>query len=130
MSFDRTFDRKWRSAVRHTWPISLIFFDMDFFKRYNDNYGHQAGDDCLERIGHVIMESLQRSDDFAARYGGEEFIILLSHTGMDKALETAEKIRRPSPAHNCLLTLLPIDKTIGNAWPACPFFQRPLRMHF
>ena len=93
-SFDRTFDRKWRSAVRHTWSLSLIFIDVDFFKRYNDNYGHQAGDHCLEQIGHVIMESLQRGDDFAARYGGEEFIILLSHTGMNKALETAEKIRR------------------------------------
>jgi len=91
--FDITFEREWNSAARNEYPISLIFLDIDFFKSYNDNYGHQAGDRCLKKIGDALNRSVRRSRDLLARYGGEEFVVLLPHTEMEEALQIAENIR-------------------------------------
>lgn len=91
--FDITFEREWNSAARNEYPISLIFLDIDFFKSYNDNYGHQAGDRCLKKIGDALNRSIRRSRDLLARYGGEEFVILLPHTEMEEAFKIAENIR-------------------------------------
>jgi diguanylate cyclase (GGDEF)-like protein len=78
-------------------PISLILGDVDFFKAYNDNYGHLAGDLCLQRIADAIQEALSSCETstayLAARYGGEEFAIVLPDTESEKAMEIAEKIR-------------------------------------
>ena len=74
-------------------PLSLIIFDVDFFKRYNDTYGHQAGDDCLKTIASVIQEDIKRASDLPARYGGEEFAVILPNTEISGALAIAESIR-------------------------------------
>lgn len=73
--------------------LSLILCDIDYFKQYNDNYGHQAGDDCLKQIAKLMSSNLSRSTDFIARYGGEEFIIVLPDTNLEIATNLAEKMR-------------------------------------
>ncbi|MCT4620614.1 MAG: diguanylate cyclase [Marinisporobacter sp.] len=80
-------------AKKHNSPVSLLFIDIDYFKHYNDLYGHQAGDKVLERIGQ-ILKNAARENDFVARYGGEEFAIILPNTLENKALVIAEGIRR------------------------------------
>lgn len=92
--FDTVYDAQWRSAARVSSPISLIFIDIDHFKRFNDHYGHQAGDRCLERVAGAINACVKRAHDLAARYGGEEFVVLLPHTPLDKALIVADLIVR------------------------------------
>ena len=68
--------------------------DVDFFKKFNDQYGHQAGDDCLRLIAKTIQCSVRRAGDLVARYGGEEFIVLLVNSSIEKATIVAEKIRK------------------------------------
>jgi len=80
-------------AKRAGQPFSILMLDVDHFKSYNDNHGHQAGDDVLARISTVLRESI-RPYDCAARYGGEEFLIMLSATPLDRAQESAERIRK------------------------------------
>lgn len=92
--FNATFDREWNSAARNNYPLSLIFLDIDFFKPYNDNYGHQAGDRCLKKIGDTLNHNVRRAYDLPARYGGEEFVVLLPHTEIQEALLLAETIRK------------------------------------
>ncbi|MDB5804095.1 MAG: wspR1 [Betaproteobacteria bacterium] len=78
-----------RRAARTEEAISLIMVDVDFFKKYNDEYGHQAGDDCLKRIAGSLQSSCRRPADLAARYGGEEFTLVLPDTGADGARRVA-----------------------------------------
>ena len=85
-------------AQRSKLPLSLILIDVDFFKRFNDCYGHQAGDDCLRRLGSLFQTSIKRPADFVARYGGEEFVCLLPETPFSKALDLAESIREAAMA--------------------------------
>lgn len=92
--FDERFDRECRASQRGKTPLSLLMMDIDYFKRFNDSYGHQAGDDCLQRVATVIKEQMQRGRDLAARYGGEEFICLLPETEAEGALAVAEKVRQ------------------------------------
>lgn len=79
-SFDEYLDKEWRRALRQQVPISLILADVDFFKRYNDFYGHLAGDRCLQQVAAVLRQTTKRPADLAARYGGEEFAVLLPNT--------------------------------------------------
>ena len=92
--YNHMIEREWRRCLRYQSPIALLFLDIDYFKRLNDFYGHMAGDECLIKIGHVLKNSLSRSTDMAARYGGEEFIVLLSETGKEDAIKTAEMLRQ------------------------------------
>ena len=92
--FDAFLDTEWRTSIRYRTQLSLLFLDVDDFKAYNDHYGHQAGDVCLQKIASVIRESIHRSHDMCARYGGEEFIVLLPNTSQESALQVAEKIRK------------------------------------
>jgi diguanylate cyclase (GGDEF)-like protein len=92
-SFDEYMDREWRRAMRERHPISLIMLDIDHFKLFNDNYGHQGGDDCLKKIAMVIAGSVKRPADLAARYGGEEFMVVLPDTDIRGATDIAEKLR-------------------------------------
>jgi diguanylate cyclase (GGDEF)-like protein len=92
--FDAVLRQEWRRAVRDEWPISLLFCDIDYFKRFNDTYGHQAGDDCLVRVAQAMEETLNRPADLVARYGGEEFIALLVDTDLEGARMLAERMRR------------------------------------
>ena len=91
--FDQTLEKEWRRALRHGDILSLALIDIDFFKKYNDYYGHIAGDQCLQKVGSILTESLKRASDLGARYGGEEFVILLPSTAKEGALAVAERIR-------------------------------------
>ncbi|MEG4802775.1 AAA-like domain-containing protein [Microcoleus sp. ARI1-B5] len=91
--FDSCLRAQWKHMARDGAPISLILCDIDYFKIYNDTYGHQAGDDCLRSVAQTIRRSLQRPADVAARYGGEEFAIILPQTDAAGALVIAEHIR-------------------------------------
>ncbi|NRT35146.1 diguanylate cyclase (GGDEF)-like protein [Clostridium beijerinckii] len=93
-SFDNYIETSLRSCVRSQKPISLIMADIDFFKGYNDNYGHLKGDDCLTKVANTITSSIKRPLDFAARYGGEEFAVILPETDIEGAKVIAEVIRK------------------------------------
>jgi diguanylate cyclase (GGDEF)-like protein len=92
----RTFIEKileeFKRSKRKNEPLSVLFCDIDDFKKYNDTYGHAAGDDCLNRIAQIIKTSLERPGDFCARYGGEEFVVILPDTHSAGALSIAERI--------------------------------------
>ncbi len=92
--FDEYLESEWLRHSREKQPMSVILCDIDFFKLYNDNYGHQAGDDCLQKVAAAIDECAGRSSDLAARYGGEEFAIILPNTDAEGALEVSEQVRQ------------------------------------
>lgn len=92
--FDETLEREWRRMVREEEPISLILCDVDHFKMYNDTYGHQAGDDCLQKVASAIAQAAQRPGDLVARYGGEEFALILPSTPSQGAVTVANNIRK------------------------------------
>lgn len=92
--FDETIRREWKRMRREKKPFSLIIGDIDFFKNYNDFYGHQQGDDCLKAVAAQIQSCVQRPADLVTRYGGEEFAVLLPDTPYEGAYYLAEKIRR------------------------------------
>lgn len=91
--FDEYLEQEWRRLAREQLPLSLILCDVDYFKNYNDTYGHQAGDDCLRTIAMVLQASAKRPADVVARYGGEEFALVLPNTPLEGALQVAEDIR-------------------------------------
>ncbi len=90
--FDRYLDQEWQRLIREEKPLSLILCDVDFFKNYNDHYGHQAGDRCLQQIARLMAKIVQRQTDLVARYGGEEFVLLLSDTDTHGAVTMAQSI--------------------------------------
>jgi diguanylate cyclase (GGDEF)-like protein len=92
--FDECLLREWSRGMRGGTPLSLLMCDVDFFKQYNDLYGHQAGDECLKSVGAILKESARRPADMAARYGGEEFAVILPDTETTGALLVAEEIRQ------------------------------------
>ena len=91
--FDEVLAREWRRQFREEKPLSLILCDIDYFKRYNDTYGHQAGDECLRQIAQVVANAARRPGDLAARYGGEEFAIILPETDADGAMHVARLLQ-------------------------------------
>lgn len=93
-AFDEMLAREWGRLAREDSPLTLILCDIDYFKQYNDQYGHQAGDDCLRRVAQALASCAQRTADLVARYGGEEFVLLLPQTPLEGALMVAENVRR------------------------------------
>lgn len=91
--FDEVLDQEWKRHLRQNGPLSLILADVDHFKAFNDHYGHQAGDRCLEHIAQALQQSVRRSTDLVARYGGEEFAVLLPDTSEVGAFSIAARIR-------------------------------------
>lgn len=91
--FDEYLDQQFRLMAREKAPLSLILGDIDFFKSYNDTYGHQAGDDCLRQVARAISRSVSRPADLVARYGGEELAVILPNTHAEGAVQIAEKVR-------------------------------------
>lgn len=93
-AFDDVLSTAWDNAISGRCALSMMMIDIDNFKDYNDEYGHQAGDDTIRAVGAILRASLQRPQDFAGRYGGEEFVVLLFDSQKDYALRLAEMIRR------------------------------------
>jgi diguanylate cyclase (GGDEF)-like protein/PAS domain S-box-containing protein len=91
--FDQVVQKEWYRHLRSQEYLSLILIDIDFFKFYNDHYGHQQGDDCLVQVAQVIDRTPQRPGDLAARYGGEEFVVILPNTDKEGALKLATAIQ-------------------------------------
>jgi diguanylate cyclase (GGDEF)-like protein len=92
--FDEHLKREWDRAARLGASLSVALVDVDLFKRYNDHYGHQAGDECLRRVAAAMSASLKRPADIVARYGGEEFALLLPDTDAEGALHLANQVRQ------------------------------------
>lgn len=107
--FDAHLDLQWTLMLRAQEPIAIILCDVDYFKLFNDFYGHLAGDDCLKSIAQALHSSLARPSDLVARYGGEEFAVILPQTPEKGALKVAERMQAaisqlqiphaPSPIH-------------------------------
>jgi diguanylate cyclase (GGDEF)-like protein len=91
--FDEDLSADWRQCFREQKPLSLILADVDFFKRYNDRYGHQAGDGCLRAVAQALAETVRRPYDLLARYGGEEFACVLPNTDLSGAVEIATRMQ-------------------------------------
>lgn len=92
--YEKQSKAEWFRAMRDQRPLSIGLMDVDFFKQYNDLYGHPNGDEALIRVAHILAGSLHRSSDFSARYGGEEFIFLLPNTPIESAKQIAGEICR------------------------------------
>ncbi|AFZ25473.1 diguanylate cyclase (GGDEF) domain-containing protein [Cylindrospermum stagnale PCC 7417] len=92
--FDEFFGLEWQQLFREKLPLSLLLCDVDFFKKYNDTYGHLAGDHCLQQVAKTIALSVKHPADLVARYGGEEFAVILSNTNSNGAMYVAEVIRK------------------------------------
>jgi diguanylate cyclase (GGDEF)-like protein len=91
--FDEYIHQEWQKLLRAHAPLSLILCDIDFFKAYNDSYGHLAGDACLRQVAQLIQDSLEHRANLATRYGGEEFAIVLPNISIAAAKTIAEKIK-------------------------------------
>ena len=92
-TFDETIVKEWQRCYREKQPLSLILCDLDYFKHYNDFYGHPAGDDCLKKVAQTLDNSITRLSDLLARFGGEEFAILLPNTDKNGAITIAKRIQ-------------------------------------
>jgi len=91
--FNEELQREWRRTAREELPLSVLLFDVDFFKSYNDTYGHQGGDVVLKAVAAAVTAALHRPSDLVARWGGEEFVVLLPATDVDGAIGVAEIVR-------------------------------------
>jgi diguanylate cyclase (GGDEF)-like protein/PAS domain S-box-containing protein len=92
--FDHNLDCTWQHLLAKQGCLSLLLCDIDYFKQYNDTYGHAAGDDCLRFVAQAFKQTVKRSTDLAARYGGEEFVVILPNTDSDGAFQVAQEIHQ------------------------------------
>ncbi len=117
--FDEYLAAEWKRCQRTQSPLSVLMIDVDHFKRYNDAYGHLAGDDVLKQVAHVIQESSTRSTDLAARFGGEEFVVILTDVPQAGASHVAERmvqgVRDLNIAHGT--DRVTISVGVATAWP-------------
>src|SRR5690606_9591944 len=97
---DTVLSREWESARRDHTPISLLLLDIDYFKAFNDHYGHLAGDDCLRRVAQILTRAGRRPRDLAARFGGEEFVLVLPDTDAAAAEHVARRVQTLLAAEN------------------------------
>ncbi len=110
--FNEVLISEWRHALRAMSQLSLIIIDIDFFKLFNDSYGHLAGDACLQKISKVLVETLNRSTDFAARFGGEEFVVILPETSQEGALNLAKNFQKAIAAMSIPHSKSPISEFV------------------
>ncbi|EAW37174.1 diguanylate cyclase domain-containing protein [Lyngbya sp. PCC 8106] len=93
-AFDVYLKQEWKRAKREALSLALMMIDIDYFKRYNDHYGHEAGDRCLYTVAQTIRQAVKRPSDFVARYGGEEFAVILPNTEREGAETVADSIQK------------------------------------
>jgi len=110
--FQETLARDFDRVCRYKEFFSLLLFDIDFFKKFNDTYGHQVGDIVLKTLGGLITE-VKRNSDLSARYGGEEFVLILYHTDKEGAAQIAERLRSAVESHTILHDGLELKVTIS-----------------
>jgi diguanylate cyclase (GGDEF)-like protein len=91
--FDAIMELEWANARRNKQPLSLVMLDIDYFKQYNDHFGHLEGDQCLKQVARILEMAATRARDFVARFGGEEFVLVLPETDESAALKVAERCR-------------------------------------
>ncbi|RMD67006.1 MAG: diguanylate cyclase, partial [Cyanobacteria bacterium J149] len=91
--FDEYLNLEWQRHLREKQPLTLILTDIDYFKRYNDYFGHQQGDECLKKVAQTIASISHRSSDLTTRYGGEEFAVILVNTDIQGGITIAEQMR-------------------------------------
>lgn len=106
-----TIEIEWNRSLRYKKPITLLLLDIDYFKQFNDLYGHIEGDKCLTKIGETLKNSFTRSTDLVARYGGEEFIVLLPETEKDEAMKISETLRMKIESLK-----IPHEKSLVSDW--------------
>ncbi len=121
--FDTIFETEWDNARRTRLPLSLIMLDIDYFKQYNDHYGHLRGDDCLKQVAGALSGAGARARDFFARFGGEEFVLVLPETDATAAQKIAErchqlifKLQIPH-AYSAVSQLLTVSLGVGTIVP-------------
>ena len=123
-SFNDTIDAEWRRCARAGAPLSVIMIDIDHFKLYNDHYGHQAGDHCLQQVSAAMKRCATRPQDLLARYGGEEFILLLPQEAMEGtevvARRILDEVRKLAVPHAASPTAPQISISMGLASAAPP----------
>lgn len=121
--FDQLLEAEWSRALRTASWISIVMLDLDFFKAFNDSYGHAAGDDCLRKVAEALESSLRRSSDTVARYGGEEFVAILPGTEPEGAATVAEAMRKSVEslgiphAYSAVSDVATISAGVGSAIP-------------
>lgn len=98
--FDESLHIEWKRAARNHLPLSVMMLDIDYFKLYNDTYGHLKGDEILRKVAEIVQKSVMRPSDQASRYGGEEFVVILPETAANGAYLLAEEIRKNVEALN------------------------------
>lgn len=113
--FDISLAREWRRCLRLQKPMSVVMIDVDLFKKFNDRYGHQQGDDCLRAVAQEVMRSAPRPGDLVARYGGEEFVMILADTDEDGSHWVANRIRQ----HVLALNFPHEDSAYGHVTISC-----------
>ncbi|NET27581.1 bifunctional diguanylate cyclase/phosphodiesterase, partial [Okeania sp. SIO1I7] len=130
--FEQKFEQEWKRLAREEALISIIMLDIDYFKPYNDTYGHQQGDKCLQQVAKAIQATVKRPGDFVARYGGEEFVVVLPNTPMEGALKVAENIRTEIEAlkipHQASATSQWVTSSLGVADSNCSKTSNPERL--
>jgi len=92
--FNQVYQNEWNHALRAKSSLAVIMCDIDCFRAYNDTLGHQAGDECLQKVARIMKDTLQRETDCVARYGGEEFVFILPSTKLDGAQKLMDKLQQ------------------------------------
>ncbi|TDF38349.1 diguanylate cyclase [Alteromonadaceae bacterium M269] len=98
--FDEHFEYEWRRSIRSNIPISIAMVDVDYFKYYNDHYGHSVGDECLQAVAKELSKTANRGTEFVARYGGEEFVFVWPEVNFEEAMKASEVVRSSIEALN------------------------------
>jgi diguanylate cyclase (GGDEF)-like protein len=110
--FDERLEEEWARAKRDGTSLSLLLIDVDHFKKFNDQYGHPAGDACLRALARILAAQARRPGDLAARYGGEEFALLLPNTGAEGCVEVGERVREALRELSMLHALNPPSRLV------------------
>ena len=123
--FETQFDREWKKAQRESQCLSLLVIDIDYFKLYNDTYGHAEGDECLKRVTRQLSSAIQRPADFIARLGGEEFVVLLPGIDVDGAQTVAQSMQKNLSQAKCVHATSPIDDCVTVSMGLAMAFPEP-----
>ncbi len=124
-SFDETLSNEWNHALRGSYSISLAICDIDFFKKYNDTLGHQAGDMCLKRVSNILQQQLRRPVDKVARYGGEEFAFILPFTDRNGAGKVMQKLHKGLQQENIIHPSSECADYVTMSIGVCSLIPRP-----